>query len=52
MAPVPLSPWHVHAPAPQGLLLGVTNIDERGLAADCRRLADLVRQCEIVAIKK
>ncbi|WP_322403914.1 PLP-dependent aminotransferase family protein [Massilia luteola] len=52
MAPVPLSPWHVHAPAPQGLLLGVTNIDERGLAADCRRLADLVRQCEIVAMRK
>ncbi|KQV42622.1 PLP-dependent aminotransferase family protein [Massilia sp. Root335] len=52
MAPVPLSPWHAHAPGPQGLLLGVTNVDERGLAADCRRLADLVRQCEIVAIKK
>lgn len=52
MAPVPLSPWHVHAPAPQGLLLGVTNVDERRLAADCRRLADLVRQCEIVAIRK
>jgi GntR family transcriptional regulator / MocR family aminotransferase len=52
MAPVPLSPWYVQAPQPQGLLLGVTNVDERRLAADCRRLADLVRQCEIVAIKK
>jgi GntR family transcriptional regulator/MocR family aminotransferase len=52
MAPVPLSPWHAHAPGPQGLLLGVTNVDERRLAADCRRLADLVRQCEIVAIRK
>jgi len=43
MAPVPLSPWYVHASRTSGLLLGVTNADERKLAADCRRLADLVR---------
>jgi GntR family transcriptional regulator/MocR family aminotransferase len=43
MAPVPLSPWYVHAPQTSGLLLGVTNADERSVAADCRRLAELVR---------
>jgi GntR family transcriptional regulator/MocR family aminotransferase len=42
LAPVPLSPWYVHTPATRGLLLGVTNVDERRLAADCRRLAKLV----------
>jgi len=44
LAPAPLSPWYMHAPQPRGLLLGVTNLDERRLTADCRRLADLVRQ--------
>jgi GntR family transcriptional regulator/MocR family aminotransferase len=44
LAPAPLSPWYAHAPQPRGLLLGVTNVDERRLAADCRRLAELVRQ--------
>jgi GntR family transcriptional regulator/MocR family aminotransferase len=43
MAPVPLSPWYAHAPQTRGLLLGVTNADERRVAADCRRLAELVR---------
>jgi GntR family transcriptional regulator / MocR family aminotransferase len=52
MAPVPLSPWYMHTPQPQGLLLGVTNVDERRLVEDCRRLADVVRQCEIVAMTK
>jgi len=41
LAPVPLSPWYVHAPATRGLLLGVTNVDGRRLVADCRRLAEL-----------
>jgi GntR family transcriptional regulator/MocR family aminotransferase len=41
LAPVPLSPWYVHTPATRGLLLGVTNVDGRRLAADCRRLAEL-----------
>lgn len=44
LAPAPLSPWYAQAPRPRGLLLGVTNVDERRLAADCRRLAELVRQ--------
>jgi GntR family transcriptional regulator/MocR family aminotransferase len=43
MAPVPLSPWFVHAPQTRALLLGVTNVDARRLAADCRLLADVVR---------
>jgi GntR family transcriptional regulator/MocR family aminotransferase len=43
MAPVPLSPWHVHMPQSSGLLLGVTNVDPGRVAADCRRLADLAR---------
>jgi hypothetical protein len=30
-------------PPQQGLLLGVTNLDERRLAADCRRLVELAR---------
>jgi GntR family transcriptional regulator/MocR family aminotransferase len=44
LAPVPLSPWHMHAPHTSGLLLGVTNVDERRVADDCRRLAALVRR--------
>lgn len=44
MAPVPLSPWYVHAPGANGLLLGVTNVDGRRLAGDCRTLAALVRE--------
>lgn len=44
MAPAPLSPWYVHAPQPRGLLLGVTNVNEERIRADCRQLAELVRQ--------
>jgi GntR family transcriptional regulator/MocR family aminotransferase len=44
LAPVPLSPWYMRSPQRRGLLLGVTNISEHRLAADCRRLAELVRQ--------
>lgn len=43
LAPAPLSPWYVRAPQARGLLLGVTNLDQRRLAEDCRRLAQLVR---------
>ncbi|HEY4253903.1 MAG TPA: PLP-dependent aminotransferase family protein [Roseomonas sp.] len=43
LAPVPLSPWHAEAPRRHGLLLGVTNLAERRLAADCARLMSLVR---------
>jgi GntR family transcriptional regulator/MocR family aminotransferase len=42
LAPAPLSPWHMQSPR-QGLLLGVTNLDERRLSADCLRLAELAR---------
>jgi GntR family transcriptional regulator/MocR family aminotransferase len=41
LAPSPLSAWHMQSPQ-QGLLLGVTNLDERRLLADCRKLATLV----------
>jgi GntR family transcriptional regulator / MocR family aminotransferase len=44
LAPVPLSPWYVGSSPRPGLLLGVTNLDERRLVEDCRRLAELVRQ--------
>jgi GntR family transcriptional regulator/MocR family aminotransferase len=43
LAPVPLSPWYRQSPARRGLLLGVTNLHERRLLADCRRLAELAR---------
>jgi GntR family transcriptional regulator/MocR family aminotransferase len=43
LAPTPLSPWYDQAPRPQGLLLGVTNVDVERVAADCRRLAALAR---------
>jgi GntR family transcriptional regulator / MocR family aminotransferase len=43
LAPAPLSPWYMQSPQPRGLLLGVTNVNEHRLAADCRRLAELAR---------
>ncbi|WP_250475384.1 PLP-dependent aminotransferase family protein [Caballeronia sp. GAFFF1] len=43
LAPVPLSPWYTTDPGQQGLLLGVTNLDERTLAANCSRLLEVVR---------
>jgi GntR family transcriptional regulator / MocR family aminotransferase len=43
LAPSPLSRWYMQSPPQQGLLLGVTNLDERQLAADCRRLVELAR---------
>jgi GntR family transcriptional regulator/MocR family aminotransferase len=44
LAPSPLSPWYMQSPPQQGLLLGVTNLNERRLAADCSRLAELARE--------
>jgi GntR family transcriptional regulator / MocR family aminotransferase len=44
LAPSPLSPWYMQSPPQQGLLLGVTNLNERRLAADCRQLAELARE--------
>jgi GntR family transcriptional regulator / MocR family aminotransferase len=43
LAPAPLSPWYMQSTPRQGLLLGVTNLNERRLAADCRRLVELAR---------
>ncbi|MFC5359493.1 PLP-dependent aminotransferase family protein [Azospirillum himalayense] len=47
LAPVPLSPWYADGPGaarPRGLLLGITNLQERRLSDDCRRLIDLVKR--------
>jgi GntR family transcriptional regulator/MocR family aminotransferase len=43
LSPAPLSPWCMQSPRQQGLLLGVTNLNERRLPADCRRLSELAR---------
>ena len=43
LAPAPLSPWYMRSPKQQGLLLCVTNLNERRLPADCRRLLELAR---------
>jgi GntR family transcriptional regulator/MocR family aminotransferase len=42
LAPVPLSPWSMQSVPVQGLLLGVTNLQEDRLLSDCRRLIGLV----------
>jgi GntR family transcriptional regulator/MocR family aminotransferase len=41
LAPVPLSPWYAGDAGQQGLLLGVTNLDDRTLAASCSRLLEI-----------
>ena len=43
LAPSSLSLWYMQSPPQQGLLLGVTNLNEQRLAADCRRLVELAR---------
>jgi GntR family transcriptional regulator / MocR family aminotransferase len=43
LAPRPMSAWYMQPPKQQGLLLCVTNLDERRLPADCRRLLELAR---------
>jgi GntR family transcriptional regulator/MocR family aminotransferase len=43
LAPAPLSRWYMRSPPQQGLLLGVTNLNERRLLADCHRLVELAR---------
>jgi GntR family transcriptional regulator/MocR family aminotransferase len=43
LAPAPLSPWYAQPSSQQGLLLSVTNLNERRLKADCRRLLELAR---------
>lgn len=42
LAPVPVSPWYKTSRR-AGLLLGITNLPERRLAADCDRLLALIR---------
>jgi len=44
LALVPLSPWYASDPKRQGLVLGVTNLNERTLQANCARLRELVRE--------
>ena len=41
LAPSPLSPWYMQSARQQGLLLGVTNLNEQRLPAECQRLAEL-----------
>jgi GntR family transcriptional regulator/MocR family aminotransferase len=43
LAPAPMSAWCTQPPWQQGLLLCVTNLNERRLPADCRRLLELAR---------
>jgi GntR family transcriptional regulator / MocR family aminotransferase len=41
LAPAPLSQWYMQPSRQQGLLLSVTNLKERRLQTDCRRLLEL-----------
>jgi GntR family transcriptional regulator / MocR family aminotransferase len=41
LAPRPMSAWYMQPPPQQGLLLCVTNLNERRLPADCRRLLEI-----------
>jgi GntR family transcriptional regulator/MocR family aminotransferase len=41
LAPSPLSRWYTQSASQQGLLLGVTNLNEQRLPAECHRLAEL-----------
>jgi GntR family transcriptional regulator / MocR family aminotransferase len=41
LAPSPLSPWYMLPRKQNGLLLGVTNISEDRVLADCRHLIEL-----------
>jgi hypothetical protein len=43
LAPRPMSVWCMKTPQRQGLLLCVTNLNERRLPADCRQLLELAR---------
>ena len=43
LAPSPLSRWYTQSTAQQGLLLGVTNLNEQRMYAECHRLAELAR---------
>jgi GntR family transcriptional regulator/MocR family aminotransferase len=41
LAPSPLSRWYTQSNAQQGLLLGVTNLNEQRVYAACHRLVEL-----------
>jgi GntR family transcriptional regulator / MocR family aminotransferase len=43
LAPAPISPWYVAPSRQQGLLLGITNLNEPRLPAECRRLLELAQ---------
>jgi GntR family transcriptional regulator/MocR family aminotransferase len=43
LAPAPMSAWYMQPRRQQGLLLCVTNLSERRLPTDCRRLLELAR---------
>jgi GntR family transcriptional regulator / MocR family aminotransferase len=43
LAPSPLSRWYMLSASQQGLLLGVTNLNEQRLLAECHRLAELAQ---------
>jgi GntR family transcriptional regulator/MocR family aminotransferase len=43
LEPRPMSAWYMQPSRQQGLLLCVTNLNERRLLADCRRLLELAR---------
>ena len=43
LAPGPLSRWYMEQPPRSGLLLNITNVNERRLQDDCRRLIELTR---------
>jgi GntR family transcriptional regulator/MocR family aminotransferase len=49
LAPSPLSRWYTQSAVQQGLLLGVTNLNEQRVYAACHRLAELaddtLKQC-------
>lgn len=42
LAPVPLSPWYTSNPGQQGLLLAVTNLNEKTVASHCSRLLEVI----------
>ena len=44
LAPSPLSPWYTHSAPQQGLLLGVTNLNEQRVYSACHTLAELVQR--------
>jgi GntR family transcriptional regulator/MocR family aminotransferase len=42
-APAPISAWYSDEPKRKGLLLGISDVNERTVAADCRRFIQSLR---------